>query len=231
MALAQLNRSNPYQAFPSVNKALLEPNGLLAVGGCLSAPRLLNAYRAGVFPWFNPGEPILWWSPSPRLVLLPAKLHVSKSLAKKLRKDEFTITLDRCFLRVMRACAKPRRDATGTWISSDMLKAYMGLHQQGAAHSIEVWQGQQLVGGLYGVAIGQVFFGESMFHTVADASKIALVYLTGYLLSWGFQLIDCQVRTEHLSSMGAEEINRQQFVTLLNAYCDLPPQPNAWQLP
>lgn len=231
MQLAQLSRSNPYQAFPPVNKALSDPNGLLAIGGCLSAPRLLNAYRSGVFPWFNPGEPILWWSPSPRLVLFPSQLHISRSLAKKLRKNEFAITLDHCFLRVMQACAKPRRNEAGTWISPDMLKAYMGLHQQGAAHSIEVWQGRQLVGGLYGVAIGQVFFGESMFHTVADASKVALVYLAQYLLAWGFKLIDCQVRTEHLSSMGAQEIDRQQFMKLLNDYCDLSPQPNAWQLP
>ncbi len=231
MQITHLNPTDPHQKFPSVSNALIVPNGLLAVGGCLSPTRLLTAYRAGIFPWFNPGEPILWWSPNPRLVLFPERLHISRSLAKQLRNNGLTITFDQCFERVMQACAAPRRDSSGTWISKEMINAYLRLHQQGMAHSIEAWQGQQLVGGLYGVAIGQIFFGESMFHTVTNASKIVLAHLAQHLQDSNFQLIDCQVRTAHLSSLGAQEIDRKQFVAILKQYCDLPPHPNAWQLP
>ena len=229
MQLIQLNPADPRQAFPPVHRALLDPDGLLAVGGCLSPPRLLNAYRHGVFPWFNPGEPILWWSPNPRLVLFPEQLHISHSLAKTLRKKSLTITIDHCFTDVMRACAEPRAYAAGTWISDDMLNAYQRLHQMGFAHSIEAWQQEHLVGGLYGVAIGQVFFGESMFHTVTDASKIVFAHLVQQLKAWNYQLIDCQIHTPHLSSLGAQNIDRQQFIAHLNRYCALAAHPSAWK--
>ncbi|NOT84873.1 MAG: leucyl/phenylalanyl-tRNA--protein transferase [Methylococcaceae bacterium] len=229
MFITQLNSADPDQAFPAVHKALTDPQGLLAIGGCLSPPRLLNAYRKGIFPWFNPDEPILWWSPNPRLVLLPEQLHISRSLNKTLNKNDFQLTFNHCFTDVMRACAEPRTDNAGTWISADMLQAYQQLHRMGIAHSVEAWYQQRLVGGLYGVAIGQVFFGESMFHSVTDASKVVLVHLVQHLKAWNYQLIDCQVHTPHLSSLGAQNLERQKFIALLNQYCDQPPHPTAWQ--
>ncbi len=229
MHLTPLNSANPYQAFPPANKALKEPNGLLAIGGCLSPPRLMNAYRNGIFPWFNPGDPILWWSPDPRLILFPEQLHISRSLQKTLNKNSFNLTLNQCFSDVMQACAEPRNEATGTWINADMLNAYQQLHNMGIAHSVEVWLDQRLVGGLYGVAIGQIFFGESMFHRVTDASKIAFVHLVQQLKAWNYQLIDCQVHTPHLCSLGAHNIDRNQFNAFLTHYCEEPPHPNAWK--
>jgi leucyl/phenylalanyl-tRNA--protein transferase len=229
MQLTVLDPNNPEQDFPSVNKALREPDGLLAVGGCLSQNRLLNAYRHGIFPWYNPGEPILWWSPDPRLVLFPDKLIVSRSLRKTLRKNIFTVTLDQAFNEVIAACGDSRKDATGTWITVEIDAAYKRLHQAGIAHSVETWLGDELVGGLYGVALGQVFFGESMFHTRTDASKVAFAVLVERLQSWGYQLIDCQVHTRHLESFGAQEIGRDYFIKLLDRYCDSPVQPSAWQ--
>lgn len=228
MQLTVLDPNNPEQDFPSVNKALREPDGLLAVGGCLSQTRLLNAYRHGIFPWYNPGEPILWWSPDPRLVLFPDKLVISRSLAKTLRKNIFTITFDQAFNEVIAACADPRKDMAGTWITTEINAAYNQLHQAGFAHSVEAWLGDELVGGLYGVALGQVFFGESMFHTRTDASKAAFATLVQRLKSWGYSLIDCQVHTKHLASFGAEEIDRSYFTTLLDQYCDIPVQSSAW---
>ncbi len=229
MRLTLLDPDNPAQAFPPLYKALREPDGLLAVGGCLSTERLINAYRRGIFPWYNADEPILWWSPDPRLVLFPDKLMVSRSLRKTLRKNVFTVTFDKAFSEVMIACAKPRKDSAGTWISSDIYQAYVELHQQGFAHSVEVWFNDELVGGLYGVALGQVFFGESMFHTKTDASKVAFVSLVEQLQAWHFQLIDCQIHTNHLASLGAEDIDRRTFVRLLNQYCRMPASLIEWQ--
>ncbi len=228
--LTLLNENLPDQAFPAIDKALKEPDGLLAIGGCLSSKRLLNAYRQGIFPWFSPGEPILWWSPDPRLVVLPKHLHISKSLAKTIRKQDYRISFDQCFMEVMNACAETREQDSGTWISEDMKKAYDNLYQLGFAHSIEVWSQQRLVGGLYGVAIGQVFFGESMFHKQTDASKVAFVKLIEWLDGWDYQLVDCQVHTDHLVSLGAENIPRATFQSLLNQYCLTPAAENAWSL-
>jgi leucyl/phenylalanyl-tRNA--protein transferase len=229
MQLTLLDPDNPTQAFPPLYLALREPDGLLAVGGCLSTERLLNAYQRGIFPWYNPDEPILWWSPDPRLVLFPDKLIVSRSLRKTMRKNIFSVTFDKAFEQVITACAEPRKDSEGTWITTDINQAYIDLHHQGYAHSVEVWCDDELVGGLYGVALGQVFFGESMFHTKTDASKVAFVSLVEQLKIWGYQLIDCQVHTRHLESLGAEEINRRAFVKLLKQYCTLPVSPVAWQ--
>ncbi len=224
---------NPYdydQPFPDVSLALDEPNGLLAVGGCLSPRRLVNAYRQGIFPWFGEDEPILWWSPNPRLVLFPENLHVSRSLRKTLKKAEFNYSVDRCFEQVIEACAEPRDYALGTWISPEIKQAYCHLHTLGLAHSFEAWQEGCLVGGLYGLSIGQVFFGESMFHRASNASKAAFSYAVGQLQQWGFRLIDCQVYTDHLTSLGAEEIPRSTFIELLDSLCGLPPAVNAWHV-
>lgn len=229
MPLTVLDTNNPEQEFPALNKALSVPDGLLAIGGCLSKKRLLNAYRHGVFPWFNPDDPILWWSPDPRLVLFPQKLIISRSLKKTLRKNIFSVTFDQAFDDVINACAEPRQQSTGTWITSEMNHAYRELHQLGMAHSVEAWHDGKLVGGLYGVAIGQVFFGESMFHTQTDASKVAFIYLVEQLKNWDYQMIDCQVHTSHLASLGAEEIKRNVFKKLLNQYCDTTAHPAAWQ--
>jgi len=229
MQLTVLDPLNADQAFPPLNKALKHPNGLLAVGGCLSNNRLINAYRHGVFPWYNPDEPILWWSPDPRLVLFPDQLVVSRSLHKLLKKKLFTITYDQAFSRVIEACAKPRKEESGTWISHEINQAYNSLHWQGVAHSAEVWLDGELVGGLYGLALGRVFFGESMFYTKPDASKVAFVTLVEHLKSWNYQLIDCQVHTSHLARFGAQEIDRAHFAKLLDEYCDSPASQAAWQ--
>lgn len=228
MQLTLLDPDRPEQPFPPLYKALNEPNGLLAFGGCLSPQRIINAYRHGVFPWYNPGEPILWWSPDPRLVLFPENLYISRSLDKTLRKRPFDIHYDRAFDRVMTACAAPRHEAGGTWITEEMKLAYQNLHRLGFAHSFEAWLDGELVGGLYGIAIGQVFFGESMFHTKTDASKVAFVHMARQLTAWGYRLIDCQVRSEHLLSLGAEDIPREDFQTLLKRLCSLPPYRQAW---
>ena len=228
MQLPILDPAKPDQKFPLVESALVDPDGLLAIGGCLSTERLVNAYQRGIFPWYSPGEPILWWSPNPRLVLFPEKLIISRSLGKTIRKGRFKITFDRAFRQVMQYCAAPRSKELGTWITEDILSAYTNLHQQGIAHSIETWQDEELVGGLYGVAIGQVFFGESMFHRATDASKVAFCHLVEKLLDWNYQLIDCQVHTRHLISLGAEEINRLDFSSLLQRYGSVQPYNNAW---
>jgi len=210
--LTVLNPFNPHQPFPRADQALTEPDGLLAMGGCLSTPRLLNAYRHGIFPWFNEDEPILWWSPDPRLVLKPEQLKISRSLGKTMKKGHFRFSHDQDFAGVITACAAPREYVAGTWISAEMKKAYLNLHREGHAHSFESWQDDALVGGLYGVAIGRVFFGESMFHRVTDASKAAMVYACGCLVEWGYSLVDCQVHTQHLSSLGAFEMSRAEFI-------------------
>ncbi|MFI3196994.1 MAG: leucyl/phenylalanyl-tRNA--protein transferase [Methylococcaceae bacterium] len=229
MQLTILDPQQPGQDFPALSKALREPDGLLAVGGCLSKPRLLNAYRRGIFPWYNHDEPILWWSPNPRLVLFPDKLIVSRSLRKTLRKNSFSVTYDQAFNEVVAGCAEPRNESSGTWITEDIAQAYNELHKSGYAHSAEAWMDGELVGGLYGVALGCVFFGESMFHTKTDASKVVFASLVEQLKAWGYQLIDCQVHTAHLASFGAENCDRKQFTKLLNQYCELPANKAAWE--
>jgi len=207
--------------FPPTDSALADPNGLLAVGGDLNPQRLIAAYRLGIFPWFSNDEPILWWSPNPRAVLFPEKIHISKSLKKTLRQQVFTVSADRQFHEVMQHCATiPRLGQDGTWISNDMLEAYQQLHRMGIAHSLEVWHQGKLVGGLYGLAIGGVFFGESMFSLKTDASKVAFVYLATQLQHWGFAVIDCQVTNDHLLSLGAQEIDRSLFNRLLSSNID-----------
>jgi len=201
--------------FPALDRALTEPNGLLAAGGDLSVERLIAAYRRGIFPWFSDGQPILWWSPDPRMVLFPQELRIGRSLAKTLRKDPYEIRCDTAFRDVMRACAQPRRNQDGTWITDTMIDAYCDLHTSGLAHSVEAWQADSLVGGLYGVAIGRMFFGESMFAVASDASKIAFVHLVRLLSAHGFGMIDCQMRTDLLAAFGAREIPRQHFAARL----------------
>jgi leucyl/phenylalanyl-tRNA--protein transferase len=202
----------PRDPFPPVEQALEEPNGLLAAGDDLSMPRLLEAYSRGIFPWFNEEDPVLWWSPDPRMVLFTDRLHVSRSLRKTIRSGHLRVTCDGAFAAVMRACAEPRPGQDGTWITRGMVYAYEQLAAHGHAHSVEVWEGDALVGGLYGVNIGSMFFGESMFTRRADASKVALVALARQLGRWGLPLIDCQTSTAHLASLGACELPRADFV-------------------
>ena len=214
--------------FPPVETALREPNGLLAMGGDLSVGRLLDAYRHGIFPWFNPGEPILWWSPDPRMVLVPGEVRVTRSLAKRIRNAGFEVRFDTAFVEVMRACAEPREGAGGTWISPAMIAAYTRLHQAGYAHSVETWHDGRLVGGLYGVSIGRMFYGESMFSREPDASKVALVQLARQLQRWKFGLIDCQMETAHLASLGARTMPRGAFTARLAELVNLPHLPGPW---
>lgn len=211
-----LDATDPADPFPDPANAERDPDGLLAVGGDLTPARLLNAYRRGIFPWFGEHDPILWWSPDPRMVLFPDKLRISRSLDKTLRRDKFGISFDRAFSRVIRACAEPRRNEPGTWLSSEMISAYEQLHEEGIAHSAEAWQGEQLVGGLYGIALGRIFFGESMFSRVSNASKVAFVNLVRKLQQAGYLLIDCQVYTAHLESLGAHLIPREEFQRLVD---------------
>ncbi len=207
--------------FPATETALEDPNGLLAVGGDLSTERLIAAYRQGIFPWFEDSQPILWWSPSPRAVLFPADIYLSKSLKKRLKRQEYSISCDQQFRQVMQHCADiPRAGQDGTWITDEMLDAYCDLFDQGIAHSVEVWHEGQLVGGLYGVAIGKVFFGESMFSLRTDASKVAFAHLARQLQHWEFAVIDCQVSNPHLTSLGAVEVDREVFTRLLSDNID-----------
>jgi len=210
-----LTPNNPDLRFPPAQ--LASPEGLLAIGGDLRPERLLEAYRHGIFPWYSTGQPILWWCPDPRMVLFPDRLRVSRSLRKTLRTGRFRVTLDTQFRRVMEACALPRPTQEGTWITPEMIEAYAQLHALGCAHCVEAWIGDELVGGLYGIALGSMFFGESMFARATDASKVAFVHLVRQLQRWGFTLIDCQVTTAHLASLGAEEIARSEFLRLLAA--------------
>ncbi|MBK7540520.1 MAG: leucyl/phenylalanyl-tRNA--protein transferase [Candidatus Competibacteraceae bacterium] len=230
MRLPWLDPRDDSQPFPHPDRALDEPQGLLAAGGSLSPRRLLRAYRHGIFPWYSPGQPILWWSPDPRLVLFPERINVSRSLRKTLRKGTFSSTADTGFAAIMSACAAPRGPRSGTWITPEMHRAYCRLHNLGHAHSIEIWHQGELVGGLYGVAVGRVFYGESMFSLMSDASKVALALLAVQLRRWNFALIDCQVRTEHLARMGAVEIPRADFLALLQRYCPLPSPTGPWRL-
>ncbi|MCB1858708.1 MAG: leucyl/phenylalanyl-tRNA--protein transferase [Gammaproteobacteria bacterium] len=215
--------------FPPVERAESEPNGLLAIGGDLSLNRLLNAYRAGIFPWYSVDQPILWWSPDPRLVLFPKRIRVSRSLKKAMKRQPFEVSFDNSFSRVISACSEPRLGQEGTWITTEMKSAYTELHRQGFGHSVEVWLEGRLVGGLYGVAIGQVFYGESMFSRVPNASKVALVHLARFLSDAEFRLIDCQVHTDHLVSMGAEPLDRESFCWEVAQGVRQPGIPGSWQ--
>ncbi len=216
--LTWLQRSN-YE-FPPLEKALRDPEGLLAAGGDLSAERLVAAYRHGCFPWFAEGQPILWWSPDPRTVLFPAEIHVSRSLTKVIRQGRYQVTFDQDFAAVIKACAGPRSYVDGTWITDAMQAAYLKLHQQGIAHSVEVRENGVLVGGLYGLAMGQLFFGESMFSHADNASKVGFATLVAKLKEWGFVLIDCQMPTQHLHSFGARPIPRAEFAEFLARHLD-----------
>lgn len=217
--------------FPAPASALREPNGLLAVGGGLGRRWLLAAYRSGIFPWYDEDQgPILWWSPDPRAVLFPNELQVSRRLARKIRSGRFAVTLDRAFGRVIRACAGPRKGAPGTWITPRMQRAYQRLHQAGYAHSCEVWQDDALVGGVYGVSLGGMFFGESMFFREPDASKVALVSLVRQIEAWGFSLLDCQVMNPHLASLGARAIPRSTFLALLEDNAPRPTRLGPWAI-
>jgi len=209
---------------------LAEKNGLLGIGGDLSEERLLLAYSMGIFPWYSEGEPILWWSPDPRLVLFPLELKISRSLRQTLKKNIYTITMDRAFEDVIRECAIVHTKKDGnTWITEEMIEAYTRLHRSGYAHSVEVWSGKELSGGLYGVSLGRAFFGESMFTKKTDASKVALVYLVRYLQDKGFDFIDCQVPTVHLKRMGAREVPRTEFLKMLKEALNAPTLKGMWR--
>lgn len=215
--------------FPPVEQAT--PEGLLAIGGDLRPERLLEAYRHGIFPWYSDDQPILWWSPDPRAVLFPEKLHISRSLKRSLRPGVFSVTFDRRFREVMERCAGPRQQYPegGTWITRAMIEAYTKLHKLGYAHSAETWKDDTLVGGVYGVALGGAFFAESMFTLVDDASKVALVRLVRQLQAWGFRIIDVQQSSPHVRRLGAEEIPRHEFVNHLAAALTLPDRRGRWR--
>ncbi|HUP96634.1 MAG TPA: leucyl/phenylalanyl-tRNA--protein transferase [Usitatibacter sp.] len=214
--------------FPPVTKALASPNGLLCAGGVLSPQRVLDAYTQGIFPWFSEGDPVLWWSPDPRMVLFPEELKLSRSLRKTLAHEVYETRVDTAFRTVMEECAAPRDGQAGTWIVPEMVETYTRLHEMGFAHSVESWQDGELVGGLYGMAIGKVFFGESMFARAADASKVALARLVERLRAADFQVIDCQQATRHLASLGAREIPRAAFAQLLQESIQYPLSGSVW---
>ena len=224
----------PYLAaddpFPPVDLALRNPNGLLAAGADLSPARLMDAYAHGIFPWFNDDDPVLWWSPDPRMVLPVREIRISRSLRRTIRSHRFRVSADMAFAAVVAGCAAPRRDQHGTWITEDMAVAYLRLFDMGHAHSIETWSGDDLVGGLYGVALGRMFFGESMFSRRSDASKVALVLLARQLGRWGFDIIDCQMSTDHLASLGAREISRAAFLRHVRELGRHPPVRAPWRL-
>jgi len=226
--IAWLSPSDPSDAFPDVENALTEPDGLLAAGGDLSEERLLAAYCKGIFPWYDDGQPILWWSPDPRCVLRPLDLHISRRLQQEVRKSTAELRFNHVFADVIRACAGERKSQQGTWITQDMIAAYERLHSDGWAHSIEVWQDDELAGGVYGLCIGKVFFGESMFSTKANASKIALLGLTKHMQEFDLELIDCQVVSQHLVTLGASVIPRNEFAQILNQACDPPTRHDSW---
>ena len=218
----------PDDPFPPVSKALRAPNGLLCAGADLSPPRLLDAYSRGIFPWFSEGDPILWWSPHPRMVLFPEELKVSRSLRKAVAKGLFETRYDTAFGEVMRECGAPRDGQAGTWIVPEMVAAYTRLHELGFAHSVESWKDGRLAGGLYGILLGRAFFGESMFSRETDASKVALVKLVARLEALGVGLVDCQQATRHLASLGAREIPRREFAQRLAESIQYPPTGSRW---
>lgn len=219
----------PGQPFPPVDRALVTPNGLLAAGADLSPQRLIEAYRRGIFPWYSEGEPLLWWSPDPRMVLIPEEHRLARSLRKRLRRRDYAVRCDTAFEAVMRACAAPRAGQAGTWITADMIAAYCVLHRGGTAHSVETWIGGELAGGLYGVALGRMFFGESMFTHVPDASRIALAHLARQLARWQYGMIDCQMSTAHLAAAGAREVPRAEFMRKLKDLVNYPQQTAPWR--
>lgn len=214
-----------------MDAALAHPPGLLAAGGDLSVERLLAAYRRGIFPWYESGQPILWWCPDPRAILIPEQYHVSRSLRRTIRRGHLSTTVDRDFDAVVRACAAPRPGQQGTWITPQVQAAFCELHRLGWAHSVETWHDEELAGGVYGLSIGRVFFAESMFSRVTDASKLALLRLTSMLREWNFPLIDCQIASPHLASLGMTEIPRRDFVRHLDHFCNLSLPAGAWQRP
>ena len=228
MSIRWLAPTDPPEAFPNVEQALTEPDGLLAAGGDLAPARILEAYRRGIFPWYEEGQPILWWSPDPRTVLLPKDIHVSRRLARTISQQPFDLSADRAFRDVVTGCSQPRNYTDGTWITSAMADAYQALHHQGWAHSVEAWQDGELVGGIYGVALGRVFFGESMFSRRRDASKVVLVATARFVDALGFELIDCQVHSQHLQTMGATRVSRHDFVNRLADLIDQGPGPGNW---
>jgi leucyl/phenylalanyl-tRNA--protein transferase len=216
-------------AFPPLDAALAEPNGLLAAGGDLAPARLVRAYRRGIFPWYSDGQPVLWWSPDPRMVLWLDDFKVSRSLRKTVRRKAFELRVDTAFADTVEACATtPRVDQLGTWITGPMMDAYSELHRRGYAHSVEAWRDGELAGGLYGIALGKVFFGESMFARETDASKVALVGLVSILRGQGVPMIDCQQETEHLASLGARPIPRREFAHLLDELIASDAPPRGW---
>lgn len=225
-----LTRLSPHklEPFPDPSQALDDPNGLLAIGGDLRPERIVMAYQKGIFPWFNPEDPILWWSPSPRTVFFPDELHVSRSLQKMIRQKIYRVTFDTNFLAVITACSQPRAYADGTWISQEIIAAYNELHKQGYAHSVEVWRDDELVGGLYGMALGKVFFGESMFSRASNASKVGFITLVEWLKTKGFAMIDAQVANSHLFSLGAVEIPRAEFQQILLDFAQIPAELGPW---
>lgn len=227
--LPWLDSTRPEQPFPPLDRALTEPNGLLALGGDLSSTRLLNAYRHGVFPWYSEHEPILWWSPDPRCVFRPNSLHISGSLRKTLKRKDYSVTLDQAFEAVIQACAEPRTDQGGTWLTPEMISAYTRLHHEGWAHSVEIWRDGELIGGIYGVALGAAFFGESMFSRGNNGSKLAMVWLARQLAAWGFTLLDGQVGSAHLYSLGATNLPRKTFAATLAQALTCPDRRGHWQ--
>lgn len=222
---------SPNSAFPPTVEAMESPNGLLAWGGDLHPDRLLQAYRKGIFPWYSDGQPILWWSPAPRCVIFPEQIYLSSRTRRRYNSGQYRLSLDAAFAQVIEACAKPREDDNGTWITPEMVTAYTELHELGHAHSLEVWNEQELAGGIYGLAIGSVFFGESMFSRETDASKIALIALCRQMGAWGYGMLDCQVGNPHLFSMGAEELTREGFDILLHQFLAKEPAHDAWHGP
>jgi leucyl/phenylalanyl-tRNA--protein transferase len=214
--------------FPNVELALDEPDGLLAMGGDLSPIRIINAYRNGIFPWFSKGQPILWWSPGKRAVIKPEHCHISKSMRRLLKKNCYTVTVNNAFVEVISHCAQPRKSQPDTWITNPMIDAYIKLHQQGIAHSVEVWEEDKLVGGLYGICVGSLFCGESMFSKVSNSSKIAFIALNQHMMRFHGLLIDCQMQTDHLASLGVKEISRKEFIENLQLIRDTQLKEGCW---
>lgn len=224
-----LDPRNPHQHFPPVHLAMRDPDGLLAIGGDLSQVRLLRAYAQGIFPWYNPDEPILWWCPNPRAVLFPERIHVSRSYRKAVQKADYAVSFDRAFETVMEGCSAERMKSRGTWLGADMKRAYTDLFHSGYCHSLEVWRDGALIGGLYGIALGRVFYGESMFSLAENGSKIALYWLCQQLKAWNFALIDCQISSPHLLSLGTEELPRDDFLRLQRPAAADAGRVGAWQ--
>ena len=216
------------ESFPDVENALSEPDGLLAAGGDLSPARLLSAYTRGIFPWYEEGQPVLWWSPDPRCVLWPAELHVSRRLRQQIRNSNADVRFNQAFSKVVRQCAGERRSQQGTWITADMMQAYELLHRDGWAHSIEIWDDGNLAGGLYGICIGKVFFGESMFSSTPNTSKMAMLGLARHMVSAHLELIDCQVVSRHLITLGARLMPRTEFSAFLERACNPPDRHEDW---